>query len=100
MSAFAPLVGVRLTSIAIAELSSIVGSSGDLPPPSPPAEKASARQDQTGKASANDGGLRAKIQKSRFSFDSLTAVAVVFDLSSLQTCPTRGSPSRHLGNGE
>src|SRR5215471_13640790 len=29
--------------------------SGDLPPPSPPAEKATARQDQTGKASTSDG---------------------------------------------
>jgi hypothetical protein len=27
----------------------------DVPPPSPPAEKATARQDQTGQASANDG---------------------------------------------
>ena len=38
----------------------VVGSSGDLPPPSPPAEKATARQDQAGKARtgdwAGDGG--------------------------------------------
>jgi len=35
-----------------------VGSSGDLPPPSPPAEKATTSQDQAGKASdgAGDGG--------------------------------------------
>jgi hypothetical protein len=31
------------------------GSSGNLPPPSPPAEKATAREDQAGKASADDG---------------------------------------------
>jgi hypothetical protein len=30
--------------------------SGDLLPPSPPAEKATARQDQAGKSSASDGG--------------------------------------------
>ena len=29
--------------------------SGDLPPPSPPAEKATARQDQAGQSSTNDG---------------------------------------------
>ena len=31
-------------------------TSGNLLPPSPPAEKATARQDQAGKASADDGG--------------------------------------------
>ena len=31
------------------------GCSGDLPPPSPPAEKATARQDQAGKSSTGDG---------------------------------------------
>ena len=31
------------------------GSSGDLPPSSPPAEKANTRQDQAGKASTHDG---------------------------------------------
>src|SRR5262245_58787309 len=31
------------------------GSSGDLPPPSPPAEKTTARQDQAGKTSTGDG---------------------------------------------
>ena len=31
-------------------------NSGDLLPPSPPAEKATARQDQAGEASANNGG--------------------------------------------
>jgi hypothetical protein len=31
-------------------------SSGDLLPPSPPAEKATARKDQAGKASTGDGG--------------------------------------------
>jgi hypothetical protein len=30
--------------------------SGDLFPPSPPAEKATAREDQTGQASTSDGG--------------------------------------------
>src|SRR5262249_37131633 len=33
-----------------------VGSSGDFLPPSPPAEKASARQDQARKTSTDDGG--------------------------------------------
>jgi hypothetical protein len=33
-----------------------VGCSGDLLPPSPPAEKATARQEQAGKASTGDGG--------------------------------------------
>jgi len=32
-----------------------VGSSGDLPPPSPPAEKATTSQDQAWKASTSDG---------------------------------------------
>jgi hypothetical protein len=32
------------------------GNSGDLLPSSPPAEKASAREDQAGKASTDDGG--------------------------------------------
>src|SRR3981189_815039 len=31
-------------------------SSGGLPPPSPPAEKATARQDQAGQSSTGDGG--------------------------------------------
>jgi hypothetical protein len=31
------------------------GRSGDLLPPSPPAEKATARQDEAGKASTDDG---------------------------------------------
>jgi hypothetical protein len=31
------------------------GCSGDLPPPSPPAEKATARQDQTWKTGTGDG---------------------------------------------
>src|SRR5262249_51477672 len=30
-------------------------ASGDLPPPSPPAEKATTRQDQTGKSSTGEG---------------------------------------------
>ena len=35
------------------------GSSGDLLPPSPPAEKATARQDQAGQASTGDGARNA-----------------------------------------
>src|SRR5215472_2074106 len=32
-----------------------IARSGDLPPPSPPAEQATTRQDQTGQASADNG---------------------------------------------
>jgi hypothetical protein len=35
--------------------------SGNLLPPSPPAEKATARQDQTGKASTNDGAVSGEL---------------------------------------
>jgi len=38
--------------------------SGRLLPPSPPAEKATARQDQTGKASTDDGARNGRSRKS------------------------------------
>ena len=48
-------------------------SSGDLLPPSPPAEKTAARQDQAGKACTSDGGGNAYGAKQpvRFAVDSI-----------------------------
>ena len=49
-----PLGPVALTSRQTSSLW-ISGYSGDLPPPSPPAEKATTRQDQAGETSTGDG---------------------------------------------
>jgi hypothetical protein len=49
-------------------------SSGDLLPPSPPAEKATAREDQAGKASADNGaGYGGRANGHRPDAASLTA---------------------------
>src|SRR5262245_56418746 len=41
--------------VALAVDLAAAGSSGDLPPPSPPADQATARQDQAGQTSTGDG---------------------------------------------
>src|SRR5262249_47417818 len=66
-----------------------VGSSGDLLPPSPPAEKSAARQDQAGKAGTNDGAgnIDGAKQPVRFAVDTIGeeegvwASAIVVDAS-------------------
>jgi len=59
------------------------GSSGDLPPPSPPGEKATTSKDQAGQASTDDGAGDGKYGGEVLKFLFLIECVSVPDLSFL-----------------
>jgi hypothetical protein len=50
----------------------LMHASGKLPPPSPPGEKAAARQDQAGQASTGDGAGDGRCNASPFEHNEVT----------------------------
>src|SRR5437660_550030 len=56
LNVYSQIAIIRQSLVAAIDVCGLfAGTSGDFLPPSPPAEKATARQDQAGKASTGDG---------------------------------------------